>query len=146
MLSNGTAAPDFTLPDQNGNPVSLSALRGSWVVLWFYPRAGTPTCTREGRCFRDAADVFREAKAVIVGISFDTPEENLAFAQTENFGFRLLSDIDRVAGAAYEAVQDGTERPRRLTYVIDPSGVIAGAFAVTEVEQHPAAVLEVING
>jgi thioredoxin-dependent peroxiredoxin len=145
VLAEGTEAPDFTLPDQEGAPVSLSDQRGSWVVLWWYPEADTPGCTLEGRCFRDLTPGFREAGAVILGVSFDRPEANRSFREKQRFTFPLLSDVDQTVGADYETRRDPSERnaswPKRRTYLIDPQGVIRKAYRVTDIGTHPDEVL-----
>lgn len=145
MLEPGTTAPDFTLPDYNGNSVTLSDLRGQWVALWFYPKAMTPGCTKESQSFRDMAGDFAAAGVEIFGVSFDRPEDNKSFADSESLPYRLLSDVDKVAGAAYDAIRGDEEpftgAPRRVTYVIDPAGRIDNAYDVTDIDNHPATVL-----
>lgn len=100
----------------------------------------------EGQGFRDRTPEFEETGAVILGASFDTPEDNLAFAEKQGFGFRLLSDVDRTVGERYETRrnpdEEGAEWPKRRTYLIDPDGVIRKAYRVTDVAAHPAEVLE----
>src|SRR6266508_3490552 len=98
MLAEGSTAPEFTLPDQNGDPVSLSDFRGRWLVLWWFPKAFTAGWRMEGRGFRDRAPEFEKIGVVVVGISFDRPEDNRAFAEKDGFPFRLLSDVDRTVG------------------------------------------------
>ena len=94
---------------------------------------------------RDKADAFAAADAVVLGASFDTPEENKAFADAEGFGFRLLSDVDRSVGTLYEVARapdhDFAALPRRMSYLIGPDGVIAQAYAVKDVAAHAAEVL-----
>jgi len=146
MLETGGPAPDFTLPDQDGSSVTLGELRGRWVVLYFYPKAATPGCAIEGRCFRDLSGDFADAGIEILGISFDTPAQNAAFRRDEGFGFRLLCDTEKTTGAAYDAVRGPDEDfagfPRRLTYVIDPDGKIAFVYDVgADIDAHPARVL-----
>jgi peroxiredoxin Q/BCP len=118
MLDADTAAPDFCLPDQHGNKVCLADYRGRWVLLWWYPKAESPGCTVEGQVLRDNASAFEAAQCAIVGASFDTPEENLAFANAQGFEFRLLSDVDRKVGAAYQVVRQADHQyaiyPRSL--------------------------------
>jgi thioredoxin-dependent peroxiredoxin len=145
MLEAGMPAPGFTLPDQDSNPVSLEDLRGSWVVLWWYPKASTSGWTAEGRGFRDRAPEFDALGVVILGASFDTPQENRAFAQDNGFGFRLLSDVDRTVGRAYETLR-APEEPmpdwaKRRTYLIDPDGMIAKAYRVRDAGAHPDELL-----
>jgi thioredoxin-dependent peroxiredoxin len=145
MLAEGTKAPDFTLPDQEGNMVSLSDLRGRWVVLWWFPKAFTSGCTVEGQVFRDRAPEIEGTGAMILGASFDTPEENRGFAELHAFPFRLLSDEDRTAGEAYETKrgpeEDHNEYAKRRTYLIDPDGIVVRAYRVTDIPHHPDEVL-----
>lgn len=149
MLNVGEPAPDFTLPDHTGEQVHLADLRGRWVTLWFFPKAATPGCTKEGQCFRDLSGDFESAGVEILGVSFDPPETNRAFAEAEGFRYRLLSDVDRTVGAAYDAVRGPDEpytgAPRRRTYVIDPDGRVAAAYDVTDIDNHPSTVLATIK-
>ena len=99
----------------------------------------------EGKGFRDRAPEFEEAGLEILGISFDRPEDNRAFAEKNGFPFRLLSDVDRKVGELYETKREGDNHPeyaRRLTYLIDPEGRIAKAYKVTDIAAHPGQVLE----
>lgn len=100
----------------------------------------------EGQGFRDRAPEFEEAGAEILGVSFDTPEANRAFAEKFGFPFRLLSDEDRSVGEAYETKrapeEASPEHPKRRSYLIDPDGVIRRAYRVTDIEAHPGEVLE----
>jgi thioredoxin-dependent peroxiredoxin len=145
MLAEGTLAPDFTLPDQDGDPIRLGDLRGRWVVLWWYPKADTPGCTAEGCSIRDRMPDLEAAGATVLGVSFDTPEDNRAFAERYAFPFRLLSDRDRAVGEAYETKrapeEPSPEWPKRRTYLIDPDGVIRKAYRVRDVTAHPGEVL-----
>ncbi len=96
----------------------------------------------EGQALRDSAERFDELGAVILGASFDTPAENLAFAQAQEFPFRLLSDLDHTVGAAYEVRRDPGDKfaafPRRLSYLIDPEGRVHRSYDVTDVARHAA--------
>jgi peroxiredoxin Q/BCP len=146
MVNEGDTAPSFTLPDQDGNPVSLDDQKGKWVVLWWYPKASTPGCTIEGQGFRDRASSFESAGAVILGISFDTPEENKAFQQAQDFPYRLLSDVDRAVGDTYGSKRADDDPmavlPKRNTYLIDPDGVVHKVYEVQDVSVHPQRVLD----
>jgi peroxiredoxin Q/BCP len=99
----------------------------------------------EGQGFRDRAPAFEEAGAEVLGISFDSPESNRAFAERYGFPYRLLSDEDRTVAEAYETKRAPQERgagsPKRRTYLIDPEGMIRRAYRVTDVEGHPGEVL-----
>jgi peroxiredoxin Q/BCP len=145
LLTIGSPAPDFTLPDERGNPVQPRDLHGSWIVLWWFPKASTGGCTREGQGFRDRRQQFDELGTHILGASFDTPADNRAFAEAQSFGFRLLCDTDRSVGELYGVVRDPTEQspdyPRRMTFLIDPSGRVANIYEVRDTEAHPGEVL-----
>ena len=99
----------------------------------------------EGQALRDSADQFADHHAVILGASFDTPAENLAFAEAQEMPFTLLSDVDRSVGTAYEVVRGPDERyaefARRFSYLIDPDGVVRRAYDVADVAEHAAQVL-----
>jgi thioredoxin-dependent peroxiredoxin len=99
----------------------------------------------QGQGLRDSAQRFEDLDAVILGASFDTPAENRAFAEAQRFPFRLLSDVDRAVGHAYEVVRAPGEKyaeyPMRHAYLIDPDGVIRRVYDVTDVGGHAAAVL-----
>src|SRR3569833_139821 len=91
----GEPAPTFTLPDQSGKPVSLGDYRGKWVVLYFYPKDGTPGCTTEACEFRDNVFAFREAGATILGISVDDVESHGKFAAQNHLPFTILADSEK---------------------------------------------------
>lgn len=149
MLEPGTRAPPFTLPDQDGAPVSSESQRGGWVLLWWYPKAGTLGCTIEGQALRDRYDDFAGAGCTVIGASFDTPAENKAWADAQGFGFTLLSDIDHTVGRTYEVEREPDDQyaafPLRVSYLIDPNGIIRRTFAVSGVADHAAAVLEALT-
>ena len=146
MLAEGSPAPDFTMKDHNGSPVSLQDFRGKWVVMWWYPKASTAGCTLESRGFRERAREFGDLGAEIIGASFDTPEENCTFAETEDLPYRLLSDPSREVGERYETLrapeEPNQEWPKRRTYLIDPDGVIRRAYRVRDIHEHVGEVLE----
>ena len=122
-LSEGQPATDFTLPDSDGTPVTLSTLRGGWVVVYFYPKDDTPGCTAESCAFRDSYEDFVEAGATVIGISSDSPESHKAFAAT-------LGVI-----------------PGRVTFVIDPDGVVRKRFSSQfKAAAHQAEALATITG
>ena len=145
MLDPGTPAPPFKLPDQDGTVTSSTSLRDRWLLLWWYPQAGTPGCTIEGQGLRDRMDDFAAAGCTVVGISFDTPQDNKAWADAQDFGFRLLSDVDQTVGRAYEVLREPDDQyaafPLRVSYLIDPDGIIRKTFAVSGVADHATAVL-----
>lgn len=147
MLKPGDPAPPFTAPDHRGGTVRLEDLRGRYVVLWFYPKADTPGCTLEGCGFRDLALAFSQKDAVILGISFDTPTDNAAFAQKFGFGFPLLSDTDRAIGMAYGAADEASaEHPRRVGVIVGPDGTIAQWHAKVQAATFPMEALQALPG
>ncbi len=130
MLEVGTKAPDFTLNDKDGVPVSLSDFRGKKVVLYFYPKDNTPGCTRQACAFAGAYEGFKEANAVVIGISKDSVASHQKFAEKYALPFLLLSDPERTAIEAYGVWQEKKNYGKvsmgvvRSTYVIDENGMI----------------------
>ena len=120
----GDTAPDFTLPDQTGRPVSLRSLRGRTVVLYFYPRDHTMLCTAQACDFRDSYEMFAQAGAEVVGISGDPPASHEGFARQHALPFLLLSDTDGMVRERYGVPRLLGILPGRVTYVIDPRGRI----------------------
>jgi peroxiredoxin Q/BCP len=125
-LSPGDAAPDFTLPDATGKDVSLSDFRGRKVVLYFYPAAMTPGCTKQACDFRDSLDSLAAAGFAVVGISPDKPEKLAKFRDRDALTFPLLSDVDRSALSAYSAFGEKTMYGKTVT------GVIRSTFVIDE--------------
>lgn len=133
MLEPGVPSPDFTLMDHRGSIVRLSELRGHWVVLWWFPKAGSGVCSLQARGFQASWDRFESEGIKVIGISFDRPEDNCAFAQAEEFGFALVSDPNATTGAPFEVLRDEPDlldRAKRITYLIDPSGIIRKSYDV----------------
>ena len=131
MLQAGDTAPDFTLPDQDGDEVTLSDLRGETVVLYFYPRADTPGCTTQACGIRDRCADYAEAGARVIGVSPDEVEAVAKFADKYDLGFTLLADADHAVADAYgtwvEKSMYGKKYMgvQRATFIIDPEGKIA---------------------
>jgi peroxiredoxin Q/BCP len=145
MLKVGDPAPEFTARTHEGKEVSLSDYRGKTVVLYFYPKADTPGCTAESCGFRDQAPAYAGKNAEILGVSFDTPEENAAFAQKYHLPFPLLCDTDRQLSLAYGACDSPmADYPRRITYVIGPDGRIVQALGKVDARQHPQDLLSTL--
>src|SRR5229473_8223027 len=123
-------APEFTLPDQNGDEVSLKAFRGKWVVLYFYPRADTPGCTIEACEFRDTYKLMQKSGAVLLGISPDTPKAQKKFQDKFKLPFNLLADADKKVANAFGVVQEKNMYGKKVmgvvrsTFVIGPDGKI----------------------
>ncbi len=137
-------APDFTLPDQDGNPVSLRSHAGSSVIVFFYPKAMTPGCTMEACDFRDAYDDFAAAGYRLVGISPDAPEVNARFRQGENLPFPLLSDVQHSVARAFGAwgIKKNYGREYegliRSTFVVGPDLSIVREFKNVKATGHVA--------
>lgn len=128
-LNAGQTAPDFTLPDQGGDPVTLSDLRGRWVVVYFYPADDTPGCTAESCSFRDSHEDFTDAGAVVIGVSSDSVESHQRFAARHRLPFTLLADEDGAVRSAWGVGKTLGLLPARVTYVIDPEGTVRKVFA-----------------
>ncbi|GAA3052932.1 thioredoxin-dependent thiol peroxidase [Actinokineospora globicatena] len=132
-LSPGDAAPEFTLPDSEGTEVSLSDFRGRSVVVYFYPAASTPGCTKQACDFRDNLAEFNDAGFAVVGISPDKPAKLAKFVAEEGLTFPLLSDPDKAVLTAYGAYGEKQLYGKtvtgviRSTFVVDPEGKIAHA-------------------
>lgn len=130
MLEIGTKAPDFALPDQDGNPVALQDFRGKKVVLYFYPRDNTPGCTRQACAFAAQYEAFRARDIVVIGVSKDTVASHRKFADKQNLPFLLLSDPELTAIQAYDVWQEKKLYGKvsmgvvRTTFIIDENGMI----------------------
>ena len=147
-LTPGDQAPDFTLPDADGNPVSLSSYRGRQVIVYFYPAAMTPGCTKEACDFRDNLDSL---DAQVLGISPDPPAKLARFRDRDALTFPLLSDPDHAVAAAYGAYGEKklygktTVGVIRSTFVIDADGVIEKALYGVRATGHVARLLAEIG-
>ena len=143
----GQPAPDFALPSQTGETVHLSDHRGSWVVVYFYPADDTPGCTAEACSFRDSYEDFTDAGAVVIGISGDSVESHVKFADKHHLPFTLLSDGDGALRKAWGVNKSLGVLPGRVTYVIDPEGVLRSRFSSQlRPKQHKAEALTTIRG
>ncbi|GAA2810772.1 thioredoxin-dependent thiol peroxidase [Saccharopolyspora taberi] len=133
-LSEGDLAPDFSLPDADGKTVALSDFRGRSVVVYFYPAASTPGCTKEACDFRDSLAVLNDAGFDVLGISPDKPEKLVKFRDAEGLTFPLLADQDKSVMTAWGAFGEKQNYGRtvqgviRSTFVVDPEGKIAKAL------------------
>jgi peroxiredoxin Q/BCP len=147
MLTVGTRAPEFELPNQDGERVALAEFEG-WVVVYFYPRADTPGCTAEACGFRDAIDEFAERGVSVVGISDDAVSDLATFAEKYDLPFELLSDESGEVAAAYDSYGEKRmfgetfDGVFRNTYVVDPAGEIVRAYEGVSPEDHAGAILE----
>ena len=152
MLAVGSVAPSFTLPDKDGNMVSLSDFAGKKVVLYFYPKDSTPGCTRQAQAFRDAFAQFVEAGAVVIGISKDSVKSHLNFATKQELPFVLLSDTEHTVLEAYDVWQEKKLYGKvsmgvvRSVYVIDEEGKVAAAWTKVKPEQSAVDALNFVCG
>ena len=143
MLTEGDLAPAFSLPNQDGETVSLSDYADKNVIFWFYPRASTPGWTREGQGFRDRIQQFQDNNTIVIGISNDAPGKNKRFQEKQDFPFDLLSDEDLSISVAYGAANDaGAGKANRISYLIGPGGVIKKAYPKVKAADHPEQVLQ----
>ena len=150
MLEVGASAPDFTLPDQDGNETSLADLKGETVVLYFYPRADTPGCTTQACSVRDRRAEYKAAGARVIGVSPDKVEAVKKFAGKFDLEFTLLADADHAVAEAYgtwvEKSMYGKKYwgVQRATFVIDPDGSIAKVFPKVSPKTHDDVVLKTL--
>ena len=150
-LKVGDAAPAFALQTRKGEAVRLSAFRGRYVVLYFYPKDDTPGCTKEACSFRDATAPFTALNAVVLGVSRDTLASHQRFAEKFHLSFPLLSDPDAAVCKAYGVYKQKSMYGRtywgieRTTWLIDPDGRIAAVFPKVSVDGHTEAVLEALR-
>jgi peroxiredoxin Q/BCP len=143
----GDVAPDFTLQDQSGQPVSLhDVVRRGAVVLYFYPKDQTPGCTAEACAFRDAYEVFRDAGAEVVGVSSDGVGSHERFSSRHQLPFTLLADPDGRVRKQYGVRPTLGILPGRVTFVIDAGGVVRHVFSSqTGVTRHVQEALDALN-
>ena len=152
MLEIGMKAPEFTLPNKDGNTVSLSDFLGKKVVLYFYPKDNTPGCTRQACAFAAAYDGFKAGDVVVIGISKDSVASHLKFAQKHDLPFILLSDPELKAIQAYDVWQEKKLYGKvsmgvvRSTYIIDEQGNIEKAMPKVKPDTNAAEILAYLNG
>jgi peroxiredoxin Q/BCP len=150
-LAAGHPAPDFTLPTDNGEELTLSSLRGQWVVLFAYPKDDTSGCTTEACEFRDAFPRFDGRKAVILGISPDPVKSHQKFKAKYELPYTLIADTEKVALQAYDVWKEKSMYGRkymgveRTTFVIDPAGQIVKVFEKVKPAGHAAEVEAVLG-
>ncbi|MCS7094785.1 MAG: peroxiredoxin [Thaumarchaeota archaeon] len=134
----GRKAPDFELPTSDGGTFRLSeALKsGRYVVLYFYPMADTPGCTREACSFREALPDLSGLGAVVLGVSTDPPERNAKFARKHGLNFTLLSDVKGEVSKAYSSLNSIMRKSKRHTFVIAPDGTVVGVFTKVSPSDH----------
>jgi peroxiredoxin Q/BCP len=151
-IAEGQLAPDFSLPTDAGEMLTLSSLRGQWVVLYAYPKDDTSGCTTEACEFRDLFPRFTKNKAVILGISPDSVKSHQKFKTKYELPFTLVSDEEKVALQAYDIWKEKSMYGRkymgveRTTFVIDPAGRIVKVFEKVKPAGHAADVEQVLAG
>jgi peroxiredoxin Q/BCP len=150
-LSAGDAAPDFTLPDADGKDVSLASYRGRRVIVYFYPRASTPGCTRQACDFRDSLAQLNDAGVAVLGISPDKPAALVKFRDNEGLTFPLLSDPDKSVLGAYGAYGEKMNYGKvtmgviRSTFVIGADGTVEKALYNVKATGHVAKLIRELN-
>ena len=151
MIEADTTAPDFTLPGQDGEDVTLSDLRGQPVVLYFYPKADTPGCTTQACGIRDHSADYEASGAVVLGVSPDPVEAVKKFHSGQSLNFTLLADADHAVCDLYGVWVEKTMYGRtymgaqRATFIIDPSGRVARVFAKVSPKTHDEIVLAALG-
>ena len=150
-VTEGQEAPDFALPDQNGEDVTLSDLRGSPVVLYFYPRASTPGCTTQACGIRDHTADYDKAGAKVVGVSWGEVKHMKKFADENGLDFTLLADPEHEVAELYGTWGEKSMYGKkymgvsRATFIIDPDGKVAKVFPKVSPKTHDDVVLEALG-
>lgn len=144
----GQQAPDFTLPSQDGTPVSLRDFRGKWVVLYFYPKDGTPGCTIEAHNFQRDLAQYEQKHSVVVGISVDSEGSHKEFCAKQGLTFKLLADTDKKVVQEYGSLRNLVvlRIAERNTFLVDPSGKIAKVWKGVDPSRHSTDVLATLAG
>ncbi len=152
MLEVGMKAPEFTLPDKDGNMVSLADFAGKKVVLYFYPRDNTPGCTRQACAFASAYEEFKNINAVVIGVSKDSVTSHQKFAEKHGLPFILLSDPELTAIQAYGVWQEKKNYGKvsmgvvRSTFVIDENGVVEKVMPKVKPDTNAAEIMAYLRG
>jgi peroxiredoxin Q/BCP len=145
-LKVGDRAPDFSLLDERGLPVSLKDFLGSKVVvLYFYPKDFTPGCTAEACGFRDNYKLYQDKGAMVIGISVDSVESHSKFSEKYNLPFSILSDSSKEVAKAYGVLGIGGFLARRITFIINKEGKITHIFPKVDVKLHTEEVLKALE-
>ena len=143
----GEAAPQFSLPSQEGTPVSLDQYRGKWVVLYFYPKDMTSGCTMEAHKFQADLPKYERDNAVILGVSVDSVSSHKQFCAKDGLSFKLLSDEQKSSVAKYGSLGNymGMKIAKRNTFLIDPEGKVAKVWTSVDPSNHSAEVLAALS-
>jgi len=146
LVKIGDEAPDFEASDHRGEPFRLRELRGRYVVLYFYPKALTTGCTREGIRFNELLEEFKKLGAEVIGASTDPVEANRKFAEKYNFKFRLISDPSGAVARAYGVLREESFTVERTTFIIDPEGRVKAVLSnIRPAEKHADEALRVVR-
>jgi thioredoxin-dependent peroxiredoxin len=143
----GSPAPDFTLRSPEEQPITLSAFRGQWVVLYFYPKDFTSGCTVEARNFQRDLDEYQKRNAVILGVSVQDEKTHKQFCAKEGLNFKLLADTKKEVSTKYDAIMNLgiTKLSARHTFLIDPAGVVRKVWLAVDVKKHSQDVLAALD-
>lgn len=141
MPKVGDTAPDFSLPGQDGENVSLSDYKGSWVVLYFYPKDFTSGCSLEAHNFEADSALYKARHAVILGVSVDSVESHKNFCTKQGLNFKLLADEKHEVSSLYDTYTSLVGIARRNTFLIDPKGVVSKVYTGVKPATHSKEVL-----
>lgn len=139
-LDVGSPAPDIEVAVTGGETLKLSKYRGSWVVLFFYPKANTAGCTKEACSLRDGRDALASMDAVILGASVDDMEDQESFRQAQRLPYPLIADKNKRLAKAFDVMGFGGLMAQRKTFIIDPKGTVAHVFDKVDVSNHDVQV------
>jgi thioredoxin-dependent peroxiredoxin len=152
MITIGTTAPEFTLPNADGTAVSLKQFRGKTVVLYFYPKDNTPGCTQEACDFRDSFARLTAAGAIVLGVSADSPQSHAKFREKYTLPFELLADTEKKVIGLYDVWKEKNMYGKKVmgiqrsTFVIDAKGLIVAEFRGVKVKGHVDEILAALPG
>jgi thioredoxin-dependent peroxiredoxin len=143
-LANGSRAPDFNLPNASGEMLSLASFKGSWVVLYFYPKDDTAICTKEACTFRDDLHKLEKLGAKVVGVSVDDAKSHAEFAKKYSLPFPLLSDVQGNVAESYGALTKlgPVKIAKRYTFLIDQNGVLQKSYLNVDASIHSQQIID----
>jgi peroxiredoxin Q/BCP len=152
LASVGSAAPNFTLPNQENQPISLADYKGKWVVLYFYPKDQTSGCSKEAHNFQRDLPKYEAANAVVLGVSLDTVESHKTWCTKDGFSFKMLADPEHKVVDLYGVPVRTVTTPAgpmtiamRDTFLISPDGKIVKTWEVKDIDNHSTEVLATIQ-